>query len=158
MRTIQDELADVPLFAGLRPEHLALVAGCGRNVAHAAGEHLFREGDPADLFWALRAGRVAIELHAERRGALTVETLGEGEVVGWSWLFPPHRYAFDARVVEPVRAIAFDGACLRGKCERDHELGYELMKRMARLFTRRLAATRWQLLDVYGAPAAPGPV
>jgi CRP-like cAMP-binding protein len=150
VRTIADELREHEFTRGMAPEHLTLIAGCGRNVVLTPGSWAFREGDPADTFWLLRAGRVALEVHSPTAGGLVVETLGEGEVLGWSWLFPPHRYAFDARVVEPTRAIAFDGACLRGKAERDPVLGYELMKRVARVFTQRLTATRLQLLDMYG--------
>jgi len=153
MKSIEQVLAEYPFTQGLAPAHQQLIAGCGQNVAFAPGELLIREGAQADTFYALRAGRVALELHAASRGPLVVQTLGEGEVLGWSWLFPPYTYAFDARALEPTRAVAFDGACLRGKCEQDHELGYQLMKRMAEVFARRLAATRLQLLDVYGQPA-----
>ena len=97
----------------------------------------------------MRAGRVAIELHAPGRGARVLQTVGPGEILGWSWLFPPYRWAFDARAVEEVRAVEFDGACLRKKCEADPVLGYALMKRFAGVFARRLQATRVQLLDLY---------
>ena len=87
------------------------------------------------------------------RGAVTLQTLGEGEILGWSWLFPPYVCQFDARAREDVRATSFDGACLRTKCDADPALGYELMKRLARMVSSRLEAARRQLLDVYG----PGP-
>ena len=87
---------------------------------------------------------------APQRGAIAIDTVGEGDVLGWSWLIPPYHWHFDARAVEPTRAIALDGRCLRGKCDADHELGYELMKRFAQVIEQRLEATRWQLLDVYG--------
>ena len=79
-----------------------------------------------------------------------IETLHDGDVVGWSWLFPPHRWHFDGRATAPTSLIAFDGACLRGKCDADHELGYQLMRRFAASIVERLQATRLQLLDVYG--------
>jgi CRP/FNR family cyclic AMP-dependent transcriptional regulator len=88
------------------------------------------------------------------RGAVTLQTLGEGDLLGWSWLFPPYIWQFDARAQEDVRATAFDGACLRTKCDADPALGYDLMKRLARLVSSRLEATRRQLLDVYG-PGSP---
>jgi CRP/FNR family cyclic AMP-dependent transcriptional regulator len=143
-------LREHPFTAGMKAEHVALIAGCAKNVHLAPGTYALREGDPAGTFYALRDGVVALEVHAPGRGDLVVQTLHAGDVLGWSWLFPPYRWAFDARVVEPVRAIALDGACLRGKAERDHELGYELMTRVAKVFTTRLAATRLQLLDLYG--------
>ena len=138
------------VFADLAPAHLELIAGCGKNAAYHAGDYLFREGDSADTFWMVRQGKAALEVYSPRRGALVLETVSEGDVIGWSWIFPPYQYTLDARVIEPMRATAFDGACLREKSERDHDLGYELMKRMAKVFVRRQNASRWQLLDLYG--------
>ena len=131
-------------------EHLALLAGCASNVGFRAGETMFREGDEAETFLVLRHGCVAIAVHAPGRGTLTVETIDAGEIVGWSWLFPPHRWHFDVRALSDVRATAFDGACLRGKCDEDPALGYDLMKRFAGVFSERLKWTRLRLLDVYG--------
>ncbi len=153
METISDLLQRHPFFRGLAPDHLALIAGCGRNVHVAAGAYLLREGEQADQFFAIRAGTVALESYVPSRGAVTLETLGEGDILGWSWLFPPHVSQFDGRAQEDVRAMSFDGACLRTKCEADPALGYDLMKRLARLVSSRLTATRRQVLDVYG----PGP-
>ena len=152
MRSIDQIVGELPTFAGLDPAYLELISGCGANRVFAAGEHLAREGDPADTFFVVRHGRVALEISAPARGALMVETLGEGAVVGWSWLFPPYRWSFDARALETTRAIAFDGACLRGKCDADQVLGYELMRRFAAVMLDRLQATRLRLLDVYGNP------
>jgi CRP-like cAMP-binding protein len=111
---------------------------------------LFREGEPADIFYLLRRGRVALELHAPERGGLVIDTIEPDEVVGWSWLFPPYRWHFDARAASEVRAVAFDGACLRGKCDDDKELGYELMKRFGQVMIDRMQHARVRLLDVYG--------
>jgi CRP/FNR family cyclic AMP-dependent transcriptional regulator len=152
MRSIDQLVAELPTFAGLEPERLELIAGCGANRVFEAGEHLAREGDPADAFFVIRHGRVALEVAAPGRGALMIATLGEGAVVGWSWLFPPYRWSFDARALEATRTVVFDGACLRGKCEADKALGYELMQRFAAVMLDRLQATRLQLLDVYGEP------
>ena len=149
MRTLDDLMAASPVFAGLRPEQLALIAGCGINERVAAGELLFRAGTPAERFYLIRHGAIALEVQAPGRGPLVIETLHAGDVAGWSWLFAPHRWQFDGRVVEPTAVIAFDGRCLLGKCEEDHELGYQLMKRFAGTAVERLQATRLQLLDVY---------
>ena len=154
MDTIDDLLSRHPFFTGLKPEYLALIAGCGQNVHFAPGAYLLREGGTADQFFAIRGGSVAVETYVPSRGAVTLQTLGEGEILGWSWLFPPYVWQFDARAREEVRATAFDGACLRTKCDADPALGYELMKRLARLVSGRLEAARRQLLDVYG----PAPV
>jgi len=150
MRTIDRLIADVPVFAGLERGQLELIAGCGHNEHVPAGTMLHREGDPADTFFLLRSGTVALEVHAPARAPLVIETLSAGEIVGWSWLFAPYRWQLDARAVESCGLIVFDGACLRGKCEADHELGYQLMTRFASALVERLQATRFQLLDVYG--------
>jgi CRP/FNR family transcriptional regulator, cyclic AMP receptor protein len=150
MQTIDAVLRDVPVFRGLAPEQLTLVAGCASNVHFNEGEVLFREGDAADTFYVVRHGSVALETFVPARGAITIETLEAGEAVGWSWLFPPYRWHFDGRALSAVRATAFDGACLRGKCEADPRLGYELMSRFAQVLIERLQWTRLRLLDVYG--------
>jgi CRP/FNR family cyclic AMP-dependent transcriptional regulator len=154
MRSIADLLAEIPVLVGLSEEHRELIAGCGENVIFDPGEHIFREGEPANRFFALRRGSVALEFVPPAAPPLVVETLHVGDVLGWSWLFPPYRVRYDARAMDDVHAIAFDGACLRGKCEEDHDLGYELMRRFAEVITERLQATRIRLLDVYGPPAS----
>jgi len=142
-----------PFFAGLGEGFGALVSGCATNARFEAGQYLFHEGEAADQFYLIRHGRVALELAAPGRGAVTFLTLGEGEIVGVSWLVPPYRWTDDARAIGLVRAIAMDAACLRRKCEADHDLGYEMMKRFVPVLVQRLEATRLQILDVYGAPA-----
>jgi CRP-like cAMP-binding protein len=153
MRTLAEYLPDHPFFTGLDPAHMELIVGCARNVHFRAGEVLFRTGESADTFYVLRDGHVALDLHDPQRGDLIIATLGAGEVVGWSWLIPPYRWMFDARAVAPVRAVALDGACLRGKCGTDPALGYALMQRVARVMYDRLQDARIRLLDVYGSPA-----
>ena len=140
-----------PFFAGLSEPFCTLVCGCAKNVRFEAGQYLFHEGEPADEFYLIRHGHVALELHAPERGAVTFQTLREGEVVGVSWLVPPYRWTYDARALTLVRAIALDAACLREKCEEDHDLGYDMMKRFMPVLIQRLQATRLQILDVYGS-------
>ena len=150
MKGVADLLAEVPTLVGISDEHRELIAGCGQNVVVEAGEYVFREGDPANTFYALRRGSVALELALPAGSPLVIETLQAGDVLGWSWLFPPYRVRYDARATNEVHALAFDGACLRGKCDADHDLGYELMRRFAEVITARLQSTRLRLLDVYG--------
>jgi len=150
METIETLLRDVPLFDGLTSEELELVAGCGTNTHFGEGETLFRQGDEANTFYVVRHGSVALELFVPGRGPVMIETIESGDVVGWSWLFPPYRWYFDARALAAVRASVFDGACLRGKCEADPRLGYALMSRFAQVMMERLNSTRIRLLDVYG--------
>ena len=149
-RSLEHLLTDVPFFEGLDSGALALIAGCGGNVHFAQGEQLFRQGDPSDTFYVLRQGSVALETFVPARGPVVIETIDAGEVVGWSWLFPPYRWHFDARALTAVRATGFDGACLRQKCDEDPALGYALMGRFAQVLIERLQWTRLRLLDVYG--------
>lgn len=149
--TLEPILAEHPFFSGLQPDYLKLVTGCASNIRFDAGQQICRSGEEANVFYIIRQGRVAVEVFAPGRGTITVETLGEGEVLGWSWLFPPYRTHFDVRALDLTRAIALDGKCLRTKCENDPALGYELLKRVAGVMVQRLQSARLQLLDVYGS-------
>jgi CRP/FNR family cyclic AMP-dependent transcriptional regulator len=154
MRTIEQLIAETPIFEGLTPENLEFIAGCAWNERIPEGTRLLREGEPADRFYIIRHGMVALEFEAPG-GRLVIETLHDGDVLGWSWLFAPYRWAMDGRAVEACSVSTFDGACLRGKCDADHELGYQLMSRFAQNVIERLQSTRMQLIDVYGrAPAS----
>jgi len=153
IQTLEGIVGQHPFFKGMEDRHVQLIAGCAKNVRFDEGEIIFREGDPADQFYFIREGLVAVELMIPQRGFTTLQTVGEGEVLGWSWLLAPYRWRFGARTLQPTRALAFDGKCLRGKCEEDHDLGYEMLKRFTNVVTERLEATRLQLLDLYGAPS-----
>lgn len=153
MGSLEPILAQHPFFEGLGVEYLRLLVGCAANVRFQPGAYLFRQGEEAGQFYLLREGRVAVEIYAPHRPPIVVQTLEAGDILGWSWLIPPYQWRFDARVVEAIRAVALDGRCLRTKCEDNHDLGYELLKRFAHITTQRLEATRLQLLDVYAAHA-----
>lgn len=153
MEGIKRIIQEHPFFAGIEEGFCELVCGCAKNVRFEAGQYLFHEGEPADRFYLIRHGRVALQLTAPGRGAVTFQTLGEGEIVGVSWLIPPYHWSNDAKALELTRAIAVDAACLRQKCEADHDLGYDMMKRFMPVLAERLQATRLQILDVYGAHA-----
>jgi CRP/FNR family cyclic AMP-dependent transcriptional regulator len=148
--SIAELVARHPLFAGLPADIAELVAGCSQNVAIAAGLLVLSEGHPADTLYLVRRGRIALEVHEAGRGPLIVEMIGPGQVLGWSWMFPPYRWHFDARAVEKVGAIAVDAACLRAKADADPAFGYELVRRCAAVMLDRLQATRFRLLDLYG--------
>lgn len=150
MRTLEGVLAGHPFFDGMDPRYLELAVGCASNLRFNAGELICHEGQSADHFYLIRAGKIALEIHVPGRGGRTIQTLGAGEILGWSWLVPPYNWRFDARAAEMTRAIVFDGKCLREKCEQDHELGYELQKRVIAVLGEHLDATRFRLLDVYG--------
>ena len=153
MEGLERIVKEHPFFASLEEGFLNLVCGCAKNVRFEAGQYLFHEGEPANQFYLIRHGRIALALTPPGRGAITYQTLAEGEIVGVSWLIPPYRWTDEARAIGLVRAIAMDAACLRRKCEADHDLGYEMMKRFVPILVQRLEAMRLQILDVYGVPA-----
>ncbi|HEX7320002.1 MAG TPA: cyclic nucleotide-binding domain-containing protein [bacterium] len=150
IKTIEALLKEHPFFKGIKPPFLKLIAGCAVNVRFGKGKYLFHEGTKAKRFYIIRSGTVALEICGHGKMCITVQHLGEGEVLGWSWLFPPYRWTATARVIMPASAIALDGECLRKKCEKNHDLGYELMKRFVQIVNQRLAHSRMQLIDMYG--------
>lgn len=149
MENLERFLAESPFFKGMKKEYLELLAGCASNVRFDAGQVILREGKVANACYLIRHGKVALEVDAPKRGPITIQTVGEGEVLGWSWLVRPYHWHFDARAVEPTRAIALDGECLRQKSENDCCLGYELLKRFSQLMVERLQAARFQLVNIY---------
>jgi CRP/FNR family cyclic AMP-dependent transcriptional regulator len=153
MESLEPILKAHPFFMNLEERYVQLVTGCAANVRFDAGKFIFREGEEAQQFYLIRQGKVSIEIYAPNRGHITIETLEEGNILGWSWLIPPYNWHFDARVLEPVRAIALDGKCLRKKCEEDHDLGFEFLKRFSHIMEQRLSSTRLQLLDMYDVRA-----
>jgi CRP/FNR family cyclic AMP-dependent transcriptional regulator len=147
--SIGDLLARQPLLGTLSRDDLDRLADCGHIEVFAGGSLLARAEEPANWFYVVRAGRVALELAAPAGDPLVIETLGSRDMVGWSWIFPPHLWTCDIRAVGTTRVIAVDGACLRCRCEDDPAFGYRLMRLFARLAAERLHATRLRLLDLY---------
>jgi CRP-like cAMP-binding protein len=150
MESLEGLIAGHPFFKGFDARHVKLLTGCAYNEKYNAGEFLFRQGEPANKFYIMRTGKVSVEIFVPQRGAVTIQTTDEGEILGWSWLVKPYQWHFDARAMDLTRVIALDGECLRKKCEEDHDLGYELHKRFADIMADRLEATRVQLMDIYG--------
>lgn len=151
METLEPILKEHPFFNGLEQKYFDIMLGCASNVRFKEKELIFKEGDPADKFYLIRHGKVSIEIPISRYRSITVQTIHDGNILGWSWLIPPHQCRFNCRALEDTRAIALDGKCLRGKCEEDHELGYELFLRLTKVFAQRLEYTRMQLLNLYDA-------
>ena len=149
MENLERIIAEHPFFEGLDSEFTKLMVSCASNVRFKAGTYILKEGDPANTFYLIREGKVAVEVFAPPRQPIIVATLSVGELLGWSWLLPPFQWKFHARAIDGVRAIALDGKCLRTKCEENHDLGYAVLKRFAQIMEQRLDATRLQLLDVY---------
>jgi CRP-like cAMP-binding protein len=154
VRGIDELLGEHELFAGLDRSTLELLSGCAANVVFHPGERLFVEGGEADRFWIVRHGRVALEVTVPGAGQMTIETLGPGSVVGWSWLVAPYTWRFDAVAQDATRATVFDVGCLRSKMDADARVGYQLLSRFVPVIVDRLQATRLRLLDLYGEPAS----
>jgi CRP-like cAMP-binding protein len=150
-KTLTEALRDHPFLEGMKPNHVQKMAEVAMEVQFARDQVIFREGDESSLFYLLLSGKVALEVTAPGR-IVRVQTLGEGDELGWSSLIGRNGKTFQARSIEPVRAIAFDGTRLRHACETDPSFGYQLMQRVLAVVAQRLQATRLQLMDVF-APA-----
>jgi len=155
MKDIATELKEHPFFADLPDPTINLLGGCGHNEVYKPETLLASEGAEANEFFIIRRGRVAIQLHAAATGLARIQTLDAGDILGWSWLFPPYRWSVEARALQEVHTVKLDGRCLRQKCDADPALGYALMKRFSRIMTQRLEATRLQLLNLYGKANEP---
>ncbi len=149
MQTHDAILAAHPFFAELRSQAMPFITACASSIHADVGTYIVHEGEEASHFYILNEGKVLLEAFDARLGAVPIETIPAGEVLGWSWLFPPYRWHFSARAIEPVHAVTLDALCLRDACERDHEFGYLLVKQVAQVMMQRLQATRLQLLDIY---------
>lgn len=144
-------LAAQPFLKGLSAQQIELLANNAMPAEFKPGDLIFKEGSPANRFYIVLSGEVILESPCpkcdDEFGTVPIETVGPGSVLGWSWLFPPHYSHFDARAVSPVKTILFCGTRLREQCESDHELGYELMKRVTAIFIERLQAAREKLSE-----------
>lgn len=142
-------IAEHPLVTGMLDAHVEFLSGCTKNTRLAAGRFLFRESQRADSLYLIRSGKIALESQDGGRGTLVVETVGAGDALGWSTLFPPYRWGLDARAVEPALVFEIDGTCLRGKLDADHSFGYAFTRRLLNEVHSRLQRARLQTLDVY---------
>ncbi|GAA1222363.1 cyclic nucleotide-binding domain-containing protein [Kitasatospora nipponensis] len=140
------------LLGALAPNHRARLLALAHEASFPAGTRLFDEGGTADRFWIVRAGLVALDVHVPGRPGPVVETLGEGELVGWSWLFEPYRWHLGAQARTDLRVAEFDARRVREACAGDPAFGLAVTHGVARVIARRLEATRTRLLDLYGPP------
>lgn len=140
-------LSGHPYLRGLSPQHLKVLAQNAMPVEFPAGELIFREGDNANRFYLIEEGEVALEAHDGEGGTTIIDTIGAGDVLGWSWMFPPYYWRFDARATRPTKAMFFYGTRLREECEQDPKLGFALATKAAEVAIRRLQATRKKLLE-----------
>jgi CRP-like cAMP-binding protein len=148
---LSEILRQHPFLHELSDEHMETLVGCASNVRFADGNVLVREGELANKFFLIRTGRIALEVDLPGKGGLRIQTVGPGEVLGWSWLISPYKWHFTGVAVADTRAVALDGECLRRKCESDAAFGYDMLSRLASVMERRLEATRLQLLDLVAA-------
>jgi CRP/FNR family transcriptional regulator, cyclic AMP receptor protein len=148
-----EALAAHPFLHGMSPEHLAGLATAASDVTFPARQRLFEDGGNATRFWLLQSGYVALDLNVPGQGRMKIDTIGMGELLGWSWLFPPHRWAFGAVATGPVEAFEFDGRMVRARCASDPVLGYEVTRRLACVVAKRLQSTRVRLITA-SSPSA----
>ena len=152
METIEPILADQPFFRGLDPRHLKDLAACASRVNFSAGQFLCRAEEEASTFYLILQGRISVEIFSARRGPVTLQTLGEGDVLGWlGFEEKPYHWHLDARAVSLTRALSLEVRCLQAKCEADHDLGYAIMKRFAHSLAKAFRERSLQLTDMFQA-------
>ncbi len=149
IRDIKDLLAEAPFFDGISDKYLELLSSCGELVHFNEGDFLLKENEEANTFYLIRKGEATIESYMPGN-TLTVAKVRSGGVIGFTWLFPPYLNQFDSRDVTNIEAVKLDGKCLRDKSDKDHEFGFQFMKRFAELMLQRMQAARRQMLDIYG--------
>ena len=146
IKAVEATVFEHPFLAGLKPEQLRVLADNALRMQYEPGVFIFRQDDPANRFYLIEHGQVSLESRRQDEPPVCIQTIGPGDVLGWSWLFPPYYWNFDARAVERTTAIFFYGTRLREQCEQDKALGFELLKRMTAMAIQRLQATRRQIL------------
>jgi CRP-like cAMP-binding protein len=150
METMEPILAAHPFCKGLDPRYLKLIGECASRETFKPGEFLCRDNEEARKFYVIHHGRVAVEIYRARRGAVTIQTLGEGEVLGWLWFDRPYHWHLDAEALDLTRVISLEVQGLMGRCNQDHDFGYELMRRYAHHLAVQFRVTKAQLADFYG--------
>ena len=137
-----------PFLAGMTGAHMALLTDCAIAAHFEKGQTILRKGEFAKGIYLIESGEVVLESGEESGEPVMVDTIRAGDSLGWSWMFAPYVWRFTAIAVEPIDAIFFYGTTLREYCEKDHSLGYELLKRTSRVMLRRLQATRDRMLSI----------
>ena len=153
METLEEMIVKHPFWAGLNLHYFDLLKKCAGFQRFEASRSIFQEGGNADHFYLIQKGRVTLHAFVPGRGVVTVQTLGAGDALGWSWLFPPHQWHFSAHSSDPTEAIVFGAKLLRDEAEENHDFGYELTKRVSKMLLQRLQGTRLLLVNFYGFPS-----
>jgi CRP/FNR family transcriptional regulator, cyclic AMP receptor protein len=138
-----------PFLAGMNHTQLALLTDCARASHFKSGQIIFRESEMANRFYLIESGKVVLESRKDSGESVVIDTIGAGDLLGWSWMFPPYIWRFTARAVVPTEAIFFYGTILREYCERDPSLGYDLLKRMSPVMIKRMQAARQRMLAIH---------
>ena len=154
--SIKMQLEDHPFFRGMKAEHLEAILDDATEVSFGADNIIFREGEPANRFYLIESGHVALEAHEPGDGTALIQELGAGDALGWSWLYPPFLWHCQARTIEPTRAVVLNGAHLLVVAERDSAFGYELVKRVSQVVIQRLQSARKRLIAQQLEPAFGG--
>ena len=152
MPSIENYLSSHKFFSGLDQAYIKFLAGAARELQLNEGDALFKQGERADRFYLLRRGQVSIQVPALMGPTLEIQTLGEDQILGWSWLIAPYRWSFLARAVSDSDVLEFDGSAILAHCEHDPKFGYELFKRFAALMSERLDAARQKMMDQWDPP------
>jgi CRP/FNR family transcriptional regulator, cyclic AMP receptor protein len=147
-------LAAHPFLHGMSHDQLSVLAETACDVSFPARHRLFDDGGNATRFWLIQSGHVSLDLQVPGVGPVVIETIGMGELLGWSWLFPPFTWAFGAVTATAVKAFEFDAPAVRDRCAADPGLGYELNQRITEILAKRLRATRFRMIARSGYSAA----
>lgn len=146
---VDEQVVNHPFLSVFNPHYHHYFTGCANVREFARGEEIFHQDDAADQFYLVLSGRVDLETFVPGRGMVTIQSLGPGEALGWSWLFAPHRWHFTSSAGEPTELIAFDAGYLLDKAEENRDFANELVTRVAGILLERLNGTRLQLIDLY---------
>ena len=153
MNTLESLIETHPFTKDINPRFLHLLNECAMYERFGNDQQIFHESFEADRFYLVHAGRIAIQTFVPGTGMTTIQTVGPGEALGWSWLYPPYRWHFTATTLEPVEAAGLCARTLRDRMIENHEFGYEIAMRVGHVLLERLQATRLRLLQMYGVPA-----
>ncbi len=155
MDSINQILIAHPFFKDLTPAIIQRLIRFSSLGKFNAGQYVFTEGEEANDFYLVLKGGISLEVNIANYGPVTIENIGRGDIMGWSWLYPPFRWHFDARAKEETEVIVLNGKALRAHIEIDHELGYNLMKSMGKIMGQRLQSTRKKIIEFYKIFPAP---
>jgi CRP/FNR family transcriptional regulator, cyclic AMP receptor protein len=146
-QVIAEDLSTLEFFTELSEDTLRFLFECSSPIVIKKGQILLRQGENADKFYLIRSGSISIQMPAIMGPTLEIQTLGIGQVLGWSWLIAPYKWHFQTSAEEDSELLQFDGAAIRARCEQEPKFGYELLKKFAGLMSERLNAARVKMMD-----------